>query len=36
MKKFTENDIFINKIKTHPKIRLVTYNGKIYFLFLPS
>lgn len=30
MKKFTENDIFINKIKTHPKTRAVCYKGKIY------
>lgn len=30
MKKFEEGDIFINKIKTHPKVRFFGYNGKIY------
>ena len=30
MKKFTENDIFINTIKAHPKLSFFCYNGKIY------
>lgn len=30
MKKFEESDIFVNKIKTHPKIRLFGYAGSIY------
>jgi len=30
MKKFTENDIFINVVKAHPKLSFFCYNGKIY------
>jgi hypothetical protein len=30
MKKFEEGDIFVNKIKTHPKVKIFAYNGKIY------
>lgn len=30
MKKFEENDIFINKVKTHAKVRFFCYRGKIY------
>jgi hypothetical protein len=30
MKKFEENDIFINVIKAHPKVKLFCYDGKIY------
>ena len=31
MKKFTENDIFINTIKVYPKVRFFTNNGQIYY-----
>jgi hypothetical protein len=31
MKKFTENDIFVNTIKTYPKVRFFIQNGIIYF-----
>lgn len=30
MKKFEDTDIFVNTIKTHPKVKLFCYNGKIY------
>jgi len=30
MKKFKEGDIFINKLKTHPKVRFFAYSGSIY------
>lgn len=30
MKKFEEGDIFVNKIKTHPKVKFFGYSGKIY------
>jgi len=30
MKKFEEKDIFINKVKTHARVRFFCYNGKIY------
>jgi len=30
MKKFEEGDIFINRIKAYPKIKLVGYDGSIY------
>jgi hypothetical protein len=30
MKKFEEGDIFVNKIKTHPKVKFFCYDGKIY------
>lgn len=31
MKKFKQEDIFRNTIKAHPRVRLFTYNGKIYY-----
>lgn len=31
LKKFEKNDIFINKIKTHPKISIFTYSGSLYY-----
>jgi hypothetical protein len=31
MKKFTENDIFINTIKVHPKIRFFVHSGSVNF-----
>jgi len=30
MKKFEDGDIFVNTIKTHPKVSLFGYNGNIY------
>jgi hypothetical protein len=30
MKKFEDTDIFVNTIKTHPKVKLFGYNGKIF------
>lgn len=30
MKKFEQKDIFINKVKTHARVRFFCYNGKIY------
>jgi hypothetical protein len=31
MKKFTENDIFINTIKTYPKVRIFVNSGSVYY-----
>lgn len=31
MKKFTENDIFINTIKVHPKVRFFVHSGSVSF-----
>lgn len=31
MKEFKQEDIFRNTLKTHPKVRFFTYNGKIYY-----
>ena len=31
MKKFEKEDILRNTMKTHPKVRLFCYNGKIYY-----
>ena len=31
MKKFEKKDILINRIKTYPKVKLFTYEGKIYY-----
>jgi hypothetical protein len=30
MKKFEEGDLFINRIKAYPKIRIFAYSGTIY------
>lgn len=30
MKKFEESDVFVNKVKTHPKVKLFGYTGNIY------
>jgi len=30
MKKFEESDIFINKIKAHPKVRFFVYAGRVF------
>lgn len=31
MKKFTENDIFVNTIKVHPKVRFFAHSGSITY-----
>ena len=31
MKRFTENDIFINTIKVHPKIRFFVHSGSVSY-----
>lgn len=31
MKKFEKEDILRNTMKTHPKVRFLCYNGKIYY-----
>lgn len=31
LKKFNSNDIFINRIKTYPKVSIFVHNGKIYY-----
>jgi len=30
MKKFENNEIFINRIKAYPKVRIFTYSGSMY------
>ena len=31
MKKFTENDIFVNTIKVYPKVRIFVYSGSVTY-----
>jgi len=31
LKKFENSDIFINRIKTYPKTRILTHSGSIYY-----
>jgi hypothetical protein len=31
LKKFERNDIFVNRIKTYPKVRVFTYSGSMYY-----
>jgi hypothetical protein len=31
LKKFEKTDIFINKIKTYPRVRVFTYSGSMYY-----
>jgi hypothetical protein len=31
MKKFTENEIFINTLKAYPKVKIFTYSGSMYY-----
>ena len=31
MKKFTQNDIFINTLKVYPKVNIFTYSGSMYY-----
>ena len=31
MKKFENSDIFINTIKTYPKVSIFTYSGSMYY-----
>lgn len=31
LKKFESSDIFVNRIKTYPKVRVFTYSGSMYY-----
>jgi len=31
LKKFESSDIFVNRIKAHPRIRVLTYSGSLYY-----
>jgi hypothetical protein len=31
MKKFTGNDVFVNTIKTYPKVKIFVNNGEVYY-----
>ena len=31
MKKFTQNDVFVNTMKTYPKVRIFVNSGEIYY-----
>lgn len=31
LKKFQNSDIFVNRIKTYPKVRVFTYSGSMYY-----
>jgi hypothetical protein len=31
LKKFESSDIFVNRIKAHPKVRVFTYSGSLYY-----
>jgi hypothetical protein len=31
LKKFESNDLFVNRIKTYPKVRVFTYSGSMYY-----
>ena len=31
MKKFTENELFTNTLKTYPKVKIFVNNGQIYY-----
>jgi hypothetical protein len=31
MKKFEESDVFVNKIKAHPKVRFFVYAGRVFY-----
>lgn len=31
LKKFESSDIFVNRIKAHPKVRVFTYSGNVYY-----
>lgn len=31
MKEFKDSDIFVNRIKTYPKIQIFVHDGKIYY-----
>ena len=31
LKKFQTSDVFINTIKTYPKVRIFTYSGSMYY-----
>ena len=36
LKKFNNSDIFVNKIKTYPKVRVFTYSGSVYYNNSPT
>ena len=31
MKKFEENDVFVNKVRAYPKVSFFVYNGKVFY-----
>jgi hypothetical protein len=31
LKKFESSDIFVNRIKAHPRVRVFTYSGSVYY-----
>ena len=31
LKKFENSDLFVNRIKTYPKVRVFTYSGSMYY-----
>jgi hypothetical protein len=31
LKKFENSDIFVNRIKAHPRVRVFTYSGSVYY-----
>lgn len=31
LKKFESSDIFVNRIKAHPRVRIFTYSGSVYY-----
>ena len=31
LKKFESNDLFVNRIKAYPKVRVMTYSGSMYY-----
>jgi len=31
LKKFESSDVFVNRIKAYPKVRIFTYSGSLYY-----
>jgi hypothetical protein len=31
LKKFEENDVFVNRVKAYPRVRVFTYSGSMYY-----
>jgi hypothetical protein len=31
LKKFEKSDIFVNRVKAYPKVRVFTYSGSVYY-----